>query len=93
MKFKDKVAIVTGAGSGMGQAVAVEAAKEGAAVVVADLNEIGIKNTIDQIESINGNALPFQYDAGKIDEAKALVGFTVKELGGVDLLCYSAGIS
>ena len=92
MKFKGKVAIVTGAGSGMGQAVAIEAAKEGASVVIADLNKDGLEETMAILGKAGLSAVSFLYDAGKIDEAQALAQKTVAEYGGVDFICYSAGI-
>jgi len=57
MKLKDQVAVITGAGSGIGRAAAVEFAKEGASVVVADINAAGSEETVKQIAALGGRGL------------------------------------
>ena len=69
MKLKDRVAIITGAGSGIGAATAVAMAAEGARVVVADINEAGTKATVEQIEKAGGRALGVRADVTVLSKA------------------------
>ena len=62
MKLKDKVAIVTGAGGGMGRAIALRFAKEGAKVVVAEIDPEAANNVVDEIKALNGEAIAVQTD-------------------------------
>jgi len=57
MRLENKISIVTGAGSGIGRAIALAFAKEGSKVVVADLSEEGGKTTVEQINQLNGEAV------------------------------------
>ncbi|WP_317129432.1 SDR family NAD(P)-dependent oxidoreductase [Litoribacter populi] len=72
--LENKVALVTGAGSGIGHAVAVSYAKEGAKVIVSDLNEEGGHKTVDDIKKDGGEAFFIQADVGKADGNQQLVG-------------------
>jgi NAD(P)-dependent dehydrogenase (short-subunit alcohol dehydrogenase family) len=62
MKLKDRVAVITGAGSGIGRACALEFAREGARVVVADINAAGAEKTAKQIAALDGQAMAIPTD-------------------------------
>ena len=89
--IKDKVAIVTGGGSGIGQAIAIEAASKGAKVVIADINESGAHDTIQSIKSIKGFGKFCKTDVTKSDSIKSLVEKS-KSLGPIKFLANSAGL-
>lgn len=88
----DKVALVTGAGSGIGLAVALAYGKEGAKVVVSDINEQAGNETVKQIESLGGEAVFFKADSSSSADNEALVGYAVKTFGRLDIACNNAGI-
>lgn len=91
-QLADKVAIITGAGSGMGQAHAILMAQRGASVVVNDINAAGIAETLKLIEAEGGTALGAEYDIAESATVNALVGDTIKAFGKVDILVNNAGI-
>jgi len=91
-KLDGKVAVITGAASGMGRATAVRFAREGAAVVVADLNLPAGEETISEITAAGGSAV-FQYaDVGSEADLKALFDRALKEYGRLDITYNNAGI-
>jgi NAD(P)-dependent dehydrogenase (short-subunit alcohol dehydrogenase family) len=92
MQFEDKVAIITGAASGMGRAMALAFAEEGATVVVADLNEEGAQKVVNEIEENGGKGLAARLDVSKPDESKALVGDVVARYFHLDILINNAGV-
>jgi NAD(P)-dependent dehydrogenase (short-subunit alcohol dehydrogenase family) len=92
-EFKDKVAIVTGAASGIGEACARDLAAGGAKVVVADFNLDGARTVADQIAKAGGTAAAFKIDVAKAAEVEALVNFAKKTYGGLHLAVNNAGIS
>lgn len=100
-KFKGKVAIVTGSSSGIGRAVALELAKEGARLVVTDINidanRFGYEESIElpTIELLNRNgceAVFFKCDVSKYGEVVELINNAVKKFGRLDIVCNNAGI-
>ena len=91
-QFKEKVAIVTGAGGGIGQAYAEALAREGAAVVVADINTEGAQKVADGIKGEGGNALAVRVDVSDPDSAKEMAAQTLSEFGGIDYLVNNAAI-
>ncbi|MFP3390291.1 SDR family NAD(P)-dependent oxidoreductase [Brevibacillus reuszeri] len=91
MKLKNKVAIVTGAGSGNGRAIALRLFEEGATVVVADLNEAGANETIS-LAPEGSKAMVVKVDVTQKDQVDNMVAQTVQEFGKVDILVNNAGI-
>ncbi|OLC15416.1 MAG: beta-ketoacyl-ACP reductase [Actinobacteria bacterium 13_1_40CM_66_12] len=87
MRFKDRVALVTGGGRGIGAATARLLAAEGAKVAVSDLDEAPVREVADPI-----GALAIGCDVSVRTEVEAMVELTVKELGGLDILVTCAGI-
>jgi NAD(P)-dependent dehydrogenase (short-subunit alcohol dehydrogenase family) len=85
-----QVAIVTGAGSGIGRAVAATLAGSGAAVVAADIDEATARETA---QNIGGTARPAQLDVGDVEGVDALVREVVADHGRIDALCNNAGIT
>jgi NAD(P)-dependent dehydrogenase (short-subunit alcohol dehydrogenase family) len=87
-----KVAIVTGAASGIGAATARVLAREGAAVVVADINRPGAEAVAKQIDAAGGRAVPAAVDVAEEDQVAAMVATAVTELGGLDILHSNAAL-
>ncbi len=92
MRFENKVAIVTGSGGGIGQAYAEALTREGAAVVVADINLQGAEKVADGIKGEGGNALALPVDVADPASAKAMADRTLAEFGGIDYLVNNAAI-
>ena len=92
MKLKDRVAIVTGAGSGIGAATAVAMAAEGARVVVADVNEAAAKSTVERIERQGGQGLALHCDVVRAADNQALVERAVAAFGRLDIFYANAGV-
>jgi dihydroanticapsin dehydrogenase len=90
MRLKDKVAIVTGAGSGIGQATALLFAEEGAQVVVADIDEAGGKKTVTQAVEMNKSAVFVHADISQERGAKEIVEAAQREFHRVDILVNNA---
>jgi 3-oxoacyl-[acyl-carrier protein] reductase len=93
MGLQGKVAVVTGAGSGIGAATARRLAKDGAAVLCVDAVEDGAGRTAAEIAQAGGRALPFRCDVSRSAEVKAAVEKAVRELGGLHCLVNNAGIT
>lgn len=92
MRLKNKRAIVTAAGSGMGRAGCILFAREGASVVVVDIDEAGARGTADAVKAGGGTAHVIVADLLKADECQRIVHDGAKLLGGLDLLWNHAGM-
>jgi 3-oxoacyl-[acyl-carrier protein] reductase len=93
MRFSDKVAVVTGAASGFGEAIAVRFAAEGARVVVADIQADGGKQVVQQIERAGGRAAFAETDVSRSTDVKRMFETAVDAFGGVDIIVNNAGFS
>ncbi|MFM1655243.1 SDR family NAD(P)-dependent oxidoreductase [Brevibacillus sp. B_LB10_24] len=91
MKLKNKVVIVTGAGSGNGRAIALRYFEEGATVVVADINEAGAHETIS-LAPEGSKAMVVKVDVTDKADVEKMVAQTIKEFGKIDILVNNAGI-
>ena len=93
MKFKDKVALVTGAGCGIGKAIALAFAREGAKVVVNDVDAGAIETTVAEIAKLGGQGLGIAADVSQAKEVKDMFARTMKKFGTLDILVNNAGIA
>ena len=91
--IKDKVALVTGAASGMGRATAHLFADEGAKVAVSDLDADAVEAVVSDIRSAGGTAVGFVLDVSRLEEIERVVSEVAAEFGGLDILVNNAGIS
>ncbi|CAG7597619.1 Cyclopentanol dehydrogenase [Paenibacillus solanacearum] len=92
-RLANKVAIVTGAGSGMGREEALLFAQEGAAVVATDINEAAVQAVAEQIEARGGRAAAYQHNVALEEDWTRVVQDAVRAFGKVDILVNNAGIS
>lgn len=90
--LKNKVAIITGAGSGIGQAAAELLAKEGAKIIVSDINEKNGQSTVEVIKRAGGDAWFIKADSSKAADNEALVTQTIEKYGSLDIAVNNAGI-
>ena len=93
MKLDNKVAIITGAATGIGQAIAITMAREGASVVVDYVGKPGTADdTVNQIQSAGGKALAVEADVSQPDQVANLIGSAVSTFGKLDIFVNNAGI-
>jgi len=93
MRLKDKVAIITGSGRGIGEGIVLRFVEEGAKIVVNDVNEADAKNVVDQVKAKGGQAV---YVLGSVSERtvmQSMVDTAVKEFGTLDIIVNNAGIT
>lgn len=92
MRLHDKVAIITGGAQGMGRAMSLRFAKEGACVVVADLNLQGAEQLAQEIESAEGQAVAVSMDVRNQEQVQRMVDTAVERFGRLDILVNNAGV-
>jgi 3-oxoacyl-[acyl-carrier protein] reductase len=90
--LKDKIAVVTGAASGIGQATAVEFAGRGADLVVSDVNEVGLAETVAAIEEKGRRAVALGVDVSKPEQIEGMIDKTIDTFGRIDILMNNAGV-
>lgn len=92
MRLKDRVAIITGAGKGIGQGIARVFVQEGAKVVIVDWDEEAGKRTAEELCQAGGDAFFVKCDVSKEDEVKAMVQAALEKYGRIDILVNNAGV-
>jgi NAD(P)-dependent dehydrogenase (short-subunit alcohol dehydrogenase family) len=90
--LKDKVAIITGAGSGIGKATALLFAKEGAKIIISDINEANGNSAVEEISKGGGQAFYIKADSSKPGDNETLVKKTFEKFGALDIAVNNAGI-
>ncbi|WJY13820.1 acetoin reductase [Pectobacteriaceae bacterium CE90] len=93
MALDGKVALVTGAGQGIGRAIALRLARDGADIALVDVKDDKIKAVAEEIRALKRKAVTFKADISHREEVFAAVEFAAKELGGFDIIVNNAGIS
>ena len=91
-EFKDKVAVITGAASGIGRALAERCAREGMKVVVADIEEDTLAQTEGDLRAAGATVVAVRTDVSKASDVEALAQKTLGAFGAVHLLCNNAGV-
>jgi 3-oxoacyl-[acyl-carrier protein] reductase len=91
MRLEDKVAVITGAGSGFGEGMATRFAEEGARVVAADINGDSATRIVDDIRNAGGTAIAVTADVSRSDDMAKIIGTAVDEFGRLDVVVNNAG--
>ena len=91
-RLDGKVALITGAGNGMGQVASVLFAREGARIVVADFSETGGAETVAAVEAVGGKAAFVKVDVANAEQVEAMVSFAMNRFGALNVLYNNAGI-
>ena len=85
MRYKDKIVLITGSGSGIGKAAALAFSKEGGKIIVSDINENNGLKTVSEIIKKNGEATFFKADVSNFGMVKNLMDFIIKKYGKLDV--------
>ncbi len=93
MKLNGKIGLVTGGGAGLGKGIALQLAKEGADVAIADIDEPRARGAAREVEALGRRALALHADVSKRPDVDAMIDTCVQKLGGLDILVNNAGIS
>ncbi len=91
-KLAGKVALITGAGQGIGRAIALRLAKDGADIAIVDLDEDKMNGVAGEVRELGRKATIFKADVSRRDDVYAAIDHTEKELGGFDIIVNNAGI-
>ncbi|MFQ6093972.1 MAG: 3-oxoacyl-[acyl-carrier-protein] reductase [bacterium] len=89
----DRVAVVTGSARGIGRAIALRLAKDGADVVISDIDLEGAQKTAAEVKTLGGRSIALEIDVAQFDQAQSLITKTAEEFGKVDILVNNAGIT
>ena len=92
MKYKNKIVLITGSGSGIGKAAALAFSKEGGTIIVSDINEINGVKTVSEIIKNNGKASFFKTDVSNFDMVQNLMDFIIEKYGRLDIAINNAGV-
>ena len=92
-QFKDRVAVITGGGSGLGRAMAFRFAREGMKIVLADMDEKAMATTADELRVLGAEVLPVNTDVSKADQVEALAQKTLAAFGAVHIVVNNAGVA
>jgi NAD(P)-dependent dehydrogenase (short-subunit alcohol dehydrogenase family) len=93
-RLAGKRGVVTGAASGLGRAIALEIARRGARVIVADVDRAGADETVEQIRALSGPAAhAVECDVRAVEQVEAVAAFADREIGGVDVIVNNAGVA
>lgn len=93
MRLEGKVAIVTGAGRGLGKGIAIKLAKEGAKVVVSDVLTANAEECVNEIKAAGGEAMAFTGNIAKLEDVNAVFDAAVNSFGKIDIVVNNAGIN
>ena len=93
MSIQGKVVLITGAGQGIGRAIALRLAKDGANIAIVDIDEANTKKVADEVIKLGRKATTFKADVTKRDEVYAAIEHAEKTLGGFDVMVNNAGIA
>ena len=91
MKLENQITIVTGAGKGIGRAIALRFAAEGSSVVVSDIDDKALSSVVSEITGKGGNAAAFHCDVLDLEEINKMVSFTIGQYSRIDILVNNAG--
>ena len=92
-RFQDRVAVVTGAASGIGEATARRLGEEGALLVLADVDAVQLEGVVEQLVRVGGSVVSRRVDVAVVSEVEQLVAFAVESFGRLDIVINNAGIS
>lgn len=92
MRYKDKIVLITGSGSGIGKAAALAFSKEGGTIIVSDINETNGLETVSEIIKNNGKAIFFKIDVSNFEMVKNLMDFIIEKYGRLDVAINNAGV-
>ena len=92
MRLKDRVAIITGAGSGNGRGIALRFSEEGARIVAADVDSESAQETANLVEDAGGEAFAVRVDVSRREQVSAMVEAAAEQFGGIDILVNNAGV-
>lgn len=93
MNFKNRLAIVTGGGQGIGKEICLKLVRSKAKVIIFDVNEESFNKTVEEIRAVEGEILAFKVDVTKYEEVKKAVNYLIDKYKGIDILVNNAGIA